>query len=129
MSWLKQHNPEVDWNIRVLRFAQYNHIIYIQSTYRQRSIVDKRISRKLTASSKLVFSQKNDLTKSDSTDTGRDQSDYKVRINKENYKSSESLELSDTAKKLLKHVLQIYNSWKYLFQEEETAETLSKYQL
>ncbi len=83
--------------------------------YRQRSIVDKRLNRKSIANSKLAFLQKNNLTEFDSTDTGRNQSNYKVRINKENYKFSESLELSDTAKELLKHVLQIYNSWKYLF--------------
>ncbi len=85
------------------------------------------MSRKPITSSELVFLQKNNLTESDSTDTGRNQSNYKIRVSKENYKFSESLELSDTAKKSLKHVLQIYNSWKHLFQEEETTETLSKY--
>ncbi len=78
--------------------------------YRQYLIVDKRTSRKPIASSKLVFLQKNNLTEFDSTDTGRNQSNYKIKINKKNYKFSESFELSDTAKKLLKHILQIYNS-------------------
>ena len=71
--------------------------------------------------------QKNNLTEFDSTDTDRNQSNYKIRINKKNYKFSENLELSDTAKKPLKYILQIYNNWKYLFQEKKTAETLSKY--
>jgi len=112
---LKQYNSEVDWNIQVFRFAQYNYVIYIQSIYRQYLIIDKRTSRKSITNSKLVFLQKNNLTKSDSTDTDRNQSNYKVRINKKNYKFSENLKLSDTAKKLLKYILQIYNSWKYLF--------------
>jgi len=124
---LKQHNPEVNWNTQVLRFAQYNYIIYIQFIYRQRLIVDKRTSRKSIANSKFVFLQKNNLTEFDSTDTDRNQSNYKIRINKKNYKFSENLELSDTAKKPLKYILQIYNNWKYLFQEKKTAETLSKY--
>jgi len=68
------------------------------------------LSRKLIANSKFVFLQKNNLTKFDLTDTDRNQSNYKIRINKENYKFSENLELSDTAKKLLKYILQIYNS-------------------
>ncbi len=68
------------------------------------------MSRKLIANSKFVFLQKNNLTKFDLTDTDRNQSNYKIRINKENYKFSENLELSDTAKKLLKYILQIYNS-------------------
>jgi len=68
------------------------------------------LSRKSIASSKLIFLQKNNLTEFDSTDTGRNQSNYKIKINKENYKFSENLKLSDTAKKLLKYILQIYNS-------------------
>jgi len=29
MSWLKQYNSEVNWNIQIFKFAQYNYIIYI----------------------------------------------------------------------------------------------------
>jgi len=108
MSWLKQHNSEVDWNTQVLRFAQYNYAIYIQSIYRQRSIIDKRTSRNPTASSELAFLQKNNLLESDSTDTDRDQSNYKIRVIEENCEFSENLEISDRAKKPL-HILQIYN--------------------
>jgi len=82
MSWLKQYNSEVDWNTKVFKFAQYNYIIYIQSTYRQRSIVDKKLNRKSIANSKLVFLQKNNLTEFDSIDTDRNQSNCKIRINK-----------------------------------------------
>ncbi len=82
----------------------------MQSIYRQRSIVDKKINRKSIASSKFVFLQKNNLTKFDSIDIGKNQSNYKIKVNKKNYKFSKSLELSNIAKKSLKHILQIYNN-------------------
>ncbi len=128
MPWLKQHNSEVDWNTRVLRFARCDHAIHIQSTHRQRSMIDERTSRNLIASSELAFSQKNNLTEFDSTGTGRSQSSHKVRVSEENCESSENSELSNKAKKSLKHILRIYNSWEHLFQEEATAEALSKHQ-
>jgi hypothetical protein len=42
MPWLKQHNPKVDWNTRVLRFERCDHAIHIQPTHRQRSMIDER---------------------------------------------------------------------------------------
>jgi len=128
MPWLKQHNLEVDWNTRVLRFARCDHVIHIQPTHRQRSMVDERLSRKPIASSELASSQKDDLTKFDSTGTGRGQPSHKVRVSEGNYEPSRNLGLFGTAKESLKYVPRIYNSWEHLFQEEETAEALPKHQ-
>jgi len=72
MPWLKQHNLEVDWNTRVLRFARCDHAIHIQSTHRQRSMIDKRLNRNSIASSELAFLQKNDLIEFDSIDIDKD---------------------------------------------------------
>jgi len=36
-------------------------------------------------------------------------------------------QIESLRKKLLKHVLRIYNSWKHLFQEEKTTKTFSKH--
>ncbi len=128
MPWLKQHNPEVDWNTRVLRFAQCDHVIHIQPTHRQRSMIDERLSRKSIASSELASSQKDDLTKFDSIGTGKGQSGHKVKVSEGNYEPFGSLGPSSTTKESLKHVSRIYNSWEHLFQEEETAEALPKHQ-
>jgi len=76
---LKQYNSEVDWNIRKLRFKQYNYAIYIQSTYRQCSIINKRQSRNPIARYKLVFLYKNNYNQFNSTDISKNQQNYKVR--------------------------------------------------
>ncbi len=109
ISWLKQHNSEVDWSIRELRFKQYNYASSIQSIYRQHSIIDKRQSRDPTARYKFVFLYKNNYNQFNSTDISKSQQNYKVRINKEDSESSENLGISDKARKPLKYILQIYN--------------------
>jgi len=91
-------------------------------------MVDERTSRNSIASSELAFSQKNDLTKFDSTGTSRGQSSHKVRVSEGNCEPSKIPGPPDKAKESLKHISRIYNSWEHLFQEEATTEALPKHQ-
>jgi len=91
-------------------------------------MIDERTSRNSIASSELAFSQKNDLTKFDSTGTGKGQSSHKVKVSEGNCEPSKSSGLPRKAKEPLKHIPRIYNKWEHLFQEEATIETLPKHQ-
>jgi hypothetical protein len=128
MPWLKQHNPEVDWNTRVLKFERCDHAIHIQPTHRQRPMVDERLSRNSTARSELAISYKDDQQQFDSSGTGKGQSGHEDRVNEGNCESFENLGISSKARGSLKHIPRIYNSWEHLFQEEETAKALPKHQ-
>ncbi len=87
-----------------------DYAIHIQSTHRQRSIIDKRLSRNSIASSELAFSQKNDLIKFDSINIDENQSSYKVKINEKNCESFKSSKLFNIARESLKYILRIYNN-------------------
>ena len=129
MPWLKQHNSEVDWNTRVLKFEQCDHAIHIQSTHWQRSIVDERQSRNSIARCELAFLKKNDQhIESDSTGTSKGQLSQNVRAHEEICEPSKNLGKSDKARESLKHIPRIYNRWEHLFQEEKTAKVLPKHQ-
>jgi len=91
-------------------------------------MIDEKLSRKSIASNELASSQKNDLTKFDSTSTSKGQLSHKIKVSEENYESFGSLEPSSTTKKSLKHVPRIYNNWEHLFQEEKTTKALPKHQ-
>jgi len=54
--------------------------------------------------------QKNNLIKFNSININKNQLDYKVKVNKENYKFSKNSKLSNIAKELLKYILQIYSN-------------------
>jgi len=91
-------------------------------------MIDKRLSRNSIARSELAISYKNDQQQFDSSGTNKDQSSYQDKVSEENCEPSENLEISDKARKSLKHISRIYNRWKHLFQEEKTTKALPKHQ-
>ena len=129
MSWLKKHNFIIDWKRESLRFARCDCVITVQSTHRQRSMIDEKLSWNSITKRELVTSNKNDkLTRFDFTNIDIDYSSQNVRVIKKNHAFFKILKTTDTMKKSLKKISIAYRAWIDLFQEKKSTKALFKHQ-
>ena len=137
MPWLKLHNSNVNWEKKTLIFEKCDCVIVIQFTHQQWSMINERHELNYR---KFSITTKNNFTKRfASTNIKMNQSNQKVKNEKENYAFSKILDKLNKfkgkrrklLKKLedLKNILDEYKSWKHLFREEVTIKVLLKYQL
>ena len=118
-SWLKKHNPSIDWKIQVLTFEKCDCVIDIMFKHRQRTMTDEKSKIK-----KFAHIWKRDSkTNFSSSNINKDQLNQQNRIIKRNDVSFEYFELNDIRK-----LSSIYKKWTFLFRKEASAKALFKHQ-
>ena len=78
--------------LQIFRFEQCDCVIKIQSTHRQRSMINEKQNRESIARREFAASNKNDMKKFDFTDIDLNQSNRKMKINEKNNVFFENLE-------------------------------------
>ena len=128
MPWLKMHNPNVDWETRVLTFERCDCVIDIQLTHRQRSMINEQTSRESIVKSELINANKNiDEQMFDFTNIVKGQASHEVKINKGSYAPFE-ISNKSRSRNALTRILDEYKQWKHLFLKEITTKALFKHQ-
>ena len=118
-SWLKKHNPSINWETRVLTFERCDCVIDILFEHRQRTMSDEKSKIK-----RLAHIRKEDLkTNFSSSDIDRSQLNQQNKVKKESHVSSEYLESND-----IKKLSSIYKKWTFLFRKKESTKALFKHQ-
>ena len=135
MPWLKLHNPDIDWEKRVLTFEKCNCVIDLKFTHRQRSMMNEK---QMTMNQPLCSTKKIDFKKKiASTVTAKSLMKQEIKKNEEIHAFSD-LERSSKSKNRAqktsersptsKNILNKYDNWKHFFREELNANALPKHQ-
>ena len=97
-------------------------MIIVQSTHRQRSMMNEKQCQEFNANQEKTTSTEDTLmAEVDSTGTNLGQQSQKVKVSEEFHAPSEILENVDTMRKASQQVSHIYRNWRPLSREEKNA--------